>query len=107
MRFWQQACSQSRRANRVRFIENRFAPRFETRERHQKSDPNNQSEQSEKRLLQCGNVAARSVTLGPCAQSPSKFARYKDNGDANKKNDKKEVVVQVSHAPTSAANKFA
>src|SRR5258706_6354011 len=64
MRFWQQACSQSRRANRVRFIENRFAPRFETRERHQKSEPNNQSEQSEKRLLQCGNVAARSVTTG-------------------------------------------
>jgi hypothetical protein len=46
MRFWQQACAQSCRANRVRFIENRFAPRFETRERHQKSEPNNQSEQS-------------------------------------------------------------
>jgi hypothetical protein len=107
MRFWQQACSQSRRANRVRFIENRFAPRFETRERHQKSETNNQSEQSQKRLLQCRNVATRTVNLGPYAQSPSNFARSKDNGDANKKADKKEVVVQVSHGPTSAANKFA
>jgi hypothetical protein len=40
------------------------------------------------------------MTLGPYAQSPSKFARQKDNGDANQKNDKKEVVVQVSHDPT-------
>src|SRR3954452_8410332 len=107
MRFWQQACSQSRRANRVRFIENRFPPGFETRERHQKSKPNNQSEQSEKRLLQCGNIAARSLTIGPYAQSPSKFARKKDNGDANNKNDKKEVAVQVTHDPTPAANHLA
>ena len=48
--------------------------------------------------------AARTVTLGPCAQSPSKFARQKDSGDANKKKDKKEIVVQVSHNAASAAN---
>jgi len=44
------------------------------------------------------------VTLGPCAQTPSKFARKKDRGDANKKKDKKKIVVQVSHNAASAAN---
>jgi hypothetical protein len=46
-------------------------------------------------LLQCGNVAARSVTLGPCAQSPSKFARQNDNGDANKKNDQTRFAMEI------------
>jgi hypothetical protein len=46
------------------------------------------------------------VTLGPCAQSPSKFTHEKDNDDANKKNDKKVVVVQMFHDPTFAANKL-
>ena len=56
-------------------IHNRFAPRFETRKRHQKSEPNYQSKQPKERMLQCGNVAAYTLALGPCAQSPPKFAR--------------------------------
>src|SRR4051812_3662114 len=97
MRFWQQARAQCCRPNRVRFIENRVAPRFETRECHQKSESNNQSEKSQERLLQRGNVAARTVAVGSYTQSPSKFARQKDNGGANKEDDKIKVVGEESH----------
>src|SRR3954453_22912471 len=100
MRFRQQARAQSRGANRVRFIENRFAPCFETRERHQKSEPNNQGQQSQKGLLKCGNVTARTMTLGAYAYSPSKFGRQKDNGGTNEKNDNKGVVGEVLHDRT-------
>ncbi len=97
MGFRQQACAQSCRANRVRFIENCVAPRFETCERHQESEPNHQGEKSKKRLLQGGDVAARTVTYGPYAQTVSELARQKHNGDANEKKDNIRVAVQVFH----------
>src|SRR3954469_5860286 len=40
------------------------------------------------------------MTFRSCAQSPSDFARQKHNGEATEKDEKKRVVVHMSHEPS-------